>query len=165
MSGGNEFRFFLSCDINLPVTFRIERLDGVLPQSQSPPQRDIDALNKTRSAELFVECALYIDGAPFGLITKTRLESSGPPYCWNERITLSTKYRDLTSKAQLAFTVWDVSSSSEDGLVGGATVFLFNSKKQLKTGRQKLRIWPQKKADGTIPTTTPGKVPKNERGR
>ncbi|XP_020099913.1 phosphatidylinositol 3-kinase, root isoform isoform X4 [Ananas comosus] len=164
MSGGNEFRFFLSCDINLPVTFRIERLDGVLPQSQSPPQRDIDALNKTRSAELFVECALYIDGAPFGLITKTRLESSGPPYCWNERITLSTKYRDLTSKAQLAFTVWDVSSSSEDGLVGGATVFLFNSKKQLKTGRQKLRIWPQKKADGTIPTTTPGKVPKNERG-
>ena len=26
---GNEFRFFLSCDINLPVTFRIERLEGV----------------------------------------------------------------------------------------------------------------------------------------
>nr|CAD1822733.1 unnamed protein product [Ananas comosus var. bracteatus] len=114
MSGGNEFRFFLSCDINLPVTFRIERLDGVLPQSHLLP---------------------------------------------NEY-----KVRDLTSKAQLAFTVWDVSSSSEDGLVGGATVFLFNSKKQLKTGRQKLRIWPQKKADGTIPTTTPGKVPKNERG-
>jgi phosphatidylinositol 3-kinase len=25
---GNEFRFFLSCDINLPVTFRVEALDG-----------------------------------------------------------------------------------------------------------------------------------------
>ena len=30
---GNEFRFFLSCDINLPVTFRIERLEGHLPSS------------------------------------------------------------------------------------------------------------------------------------
>lgn len=30
---GNEFRFFLSCDINLPVTFKIERLEGKLPQS------------------------------------------------------------------------------------------------------------------------------------
>jgi phosphatidylinositol 3-kinase len=28
---GNEFRFFLSCDINLPVTFRIESLDGDTP--------------------------------------------------------------------------------------------------------------------------------------
>lgn len=34
-----------------------------------------------------------------------RLESMGPPYYWNELITLSTKYRDLTSHAQLALTV------------------------------------------------------------
>jgi len=33
---GNEFRFFLSCDINLPVTFRIERLEGNLPFPNSP---------------------------------------------------------------------------------------------------------------------------------
>lgn len=35
----------------------------------------------------------------------TRLESSGPSYCWNELITLSTKYRDLTGHSQLALTV------------------------------------------------------------
>lgn len=29
--GASEFRFFLSCDINSPVTFRIEKLDGTLP--------------------------------------------------------------------------------------------------------------------------------------
>ncbi|CAL9082417.1 unnamed protein product [Musa acuminata subsp. burmannicoides] len=158
--GGNEFRFFLSCDINLPVTFRIERLEGCLPN----PPAEIDSPTGNRNAEIFVECTLHIDGAPFGLSTKTRLEASGCPYCWNELITLTAKYRDLTSRAQLAFTVWDVSCGNDNGLVGGATVFLFNRKKQLKTGRQKLRLWPGKEADGAIPTTTPGKVAKHERG-
>lgn len=52
----------------------------------------------------------------------------------------------------------DVSCGTDDGLIGGATILLFNSKKQLKTGKQKLRLWPRKKADGSFPTTTPGKV-------
>ncbi|XP_044949205.1 phosphatidylinositol 3-kinase, root isoform [Hordeum vulgare subsp. vulgare] len=151
----SEFRFFLSCDISLPLTFRV--LQAPIP----PPAQD--GLDK-KVSELFVECKLYIDGIQFGLPVNTRLESSGPPYCWNELITLCTKYRDLTSLAQLAFTVWDVSSGEGKSVVGGATIFLFNSKKQLKTGKQKLQLWPQKEADGRVPTTTPGKVPKNERG-
>lgn len=100
---GNEFRFFLSCDINLPVTFRIERLEGTLRPPKSPSSgtfylnfpfgsretvsfnhyssiqfsfctADVDPTSKTeeRRAELYVECALYIDGAPFGLPTRTR---------------------------------------------------------------------------------------------
>ncbi|KAK1320919.1 hypothetical protein QJS10_CPA03g00525 [Acorus calamus] len=174
---GNELRFFLSCDINLPVTFRIDRLEGNLPQSES----DSTVTSKTR--ELYVECALYMDGALFGLPTKTRLETAAQQYCWNEFITLNTKYRDLTAHAQLCLTalqVWDVSCGSNDGLIGGATVLLFNSKKQLKSGKQKLRLWPRKEADGSFTTTTPGKVipnlhssdvlgcshlvPRNERG-
>lgn len=39
------------------------------------------------------------------LLFGTRLESMGPTYCWNELITLSTKYRDLTAHSQLALTV------------------------------------------------------------
>ncbi|CAA7402283.1 unnamed protein product [Spirodela intermedia] len=160
---GNEFRFFLSCDINLPVTFRIDRLEGNLQQpSVSPPESG--SLSEGRSAELFVECALYLDGSLFGLPTRTRLESSGQPYCWNELITLSTKYRDLTAHSQLALTVWDVSRGKGKVPVGGATVHLFNNKKQLKTGKQKLRLWLEKEADGSYPTTTPGKVPRHERG-
>ena len=38
---GNEFRFFLSCDINLPVTFRIERLEGNLPPISNTPNSGI----------------------------------------------------------------------------------------------------------------------------
>ncbi|XP_077244146.1 vacuolar protein sorting 34 isoform X2 [Tasmannia lanceolata] len=158
---GNEFRFFLSCDINLPVTFRIERLEGNLPPL---PETEVYSSAENRKAELYVECALYIDGAPFGLSMRTRLESTGPTYCWNELITLSTKYRDLTAHAQLALTVWDVSCGKDEGLIGGATILLFNSKKQLKSGKQNLRLWRGKEADGSFPTTTPGKVPRHERG-
>ncbi|KAK8480720.1 hypothetical protein V6N13_090395 [Hibiscus sabdariffa] len=158
----NEFRFFLSCDINLPVTFRVEKLEGTLPSTNSPT--GIDSTTEERKAELYVECALYIDGAPFGLPTKTRLESAGPLHCWNELITLSAKYRDLTAHSQLALTVWDVSCGKDDGLIGGATILLFNNKMQLKTGKQKLRLWLGKQADGSYPTTTPGKVPRHERG-
>lgn len=132
------------------------------PVKSSDP--DINSASDERRAELFVECALYIDGAPFGLPTRTRLESAGLSYCWSELITLSTKYRDLTAHSQLALTVWDVSRGKEEELIGGATILLFNRKKQLKTGKQKLRLWLGKEADGSFPTTTPGKVPRHERG-
>ncbi|KAF2292760.1 hypothetical protein GH714_027903 [Hevea brasiliensis] len=159
----NEFRFFLSCNINLRVTFRIERLEGLLLSTKSP-NSGTDPATEERKAGLYVECALYIDGAPFGLPIRTRLESSGPSYCWNELISLSTKYRDLTAHSQLAVTVWDVSRGKDEALIGGATILLFNSRMQLKTGKQKLRLWPGKGADGSFPTTTPGKVPRHERG-
>ncbi|KAA3465809.1 phosphatidylinositol 3-kinase, root isoform [Gossypium australe] len=68
---GNEFRFFLSCDINLPVTFRVDRLEGTLPSPNSP-NSGTDSTTEERKGELYVECALYIDGALFGLPTKTR---------------------------------------------------------------------------------------------
>ncbi|XP_010533951.1 PREDICTED: phosphatidylinositol 3-kinase VPS34 isoform X2 [Tarenaya hassleriana] len=159
--GANEFRFFLSCDINLPVTFRVERLEGTLPEKK--PSGVVSGVDDQKP-ELFVECALHIDGAPFGLPMRSRLQTSGPPYCWNELITLSAKYRDLTAHSQLAITVWDVSRGKAEGLIGGATVLLFNSKMQLKTGKQKLRLWQGKEADGSFPTSTPGKVPRQERG-
>ncbi|CAI0385996.1 unnamed protein product [Linum tenue] len=160
---GNEFRFFLSYDINLPVTFRIERLEGSLPPVEFPDS-GIDPAAEERRAELYVECVLCMDGAPFGLPMRTRLETNGSAYCWNELITLSTKYRDLGRYSQLALTVWDVSHGKNEGLIGGATIPLFNSKLQLKTGKQKLRLWLGKVADGSFPTTTPGKVPRHERG-
>jgi len=51
-----------------------------------------------------------------------------------------------------------VSRGKEEELIGGATILLFNRKKQLKTGKQKLRLWLGREADGSFPTTTPGKV-------
>ncbi|KAG6417025.1 hypothetical protein SASPL_124466 [Salvia splendens] len=143
---GNEFRFFLSCDINLPVTFKIERLEGKLSARKPPDSASVFVFElmiapqrrRNLSCNLYVESLLYIDGAPFGLPMRTRLEPGGPSYCWNELITLSTKYRDLMANSQLAVTVYDVSCGKDEELVGGATIHLFNMKKQLKTGKHKL---------------------------
>ncbi|XP_057848847.1 phosphatidylinositol 3-kinase, root isoform isoform X1 [Cryptomeria japonica] len=159
---GNEYRFFLSCDINSPVAYRVDRLEGNPPKISSSADGEIGL--EIPTPELYVECALYIDGALFELPSRTRLESQGKPIYWNEYSTLTAKYRDLTAHAQLAFTVWDVSSSKQDVVVGGATLRLFNSKKQLKTGQQKLRLCLGREADGSVDSTTPGKVPKQECG-
>jgi phosphatidylinositol 3-kinase len=43
-------------------------------------------------------------------------------------------------------------------VVGGATLTLFSNKKHLRTGKQKLRLWRARRADGSVPTSTPGKV-------
>lgn len=64
----------------------------------------------------------------------------------------------LTYIVFFCLKVWDVSCGKGGGLIGGATIHLFNMKKQLKTGKHKLRLWPGKEADGSINTTTPGKV-------
>ncbi|XP_052164510.1 phosphatidylinositol 3-kinase, root isoform-like [Oryza glaberrima] len=152
-NGGKEFRFILSQDISLPLSFRVNRF---------VPDRTL--LIERSAPVLFVECTLYIDGVQFGLSTNTRLKSLGSPYCWNELVTLSAKYRDLTPFSHLAFTVWDMSSGEDNiYIVGGTTISLFNSKNQLKTGRLRLRVWPNKMADGSLSTSTPGKVPKTKR--
>lgn len=158
---GNEFRFFLSCDINLPITFRVETLDG---QISNPFSSDVANLAGEPAPELYVEVALYIDGVLFALPTRTRLAFVEKSCRWNELITLTAKYRDLTADAQIALTVWDVSRPRQEVAVGGATLRLFSSKKRLKTGKQKLRLWRGRIADGTVPTSTPGKVPKHEQG-
>ena len=68
------------------------------------------------------------------------------------RVPLSKLYFGIENQ------VWDVSCCKEEGLIGGATILLFNNKKQLRTGKQKLRLWLGKEADGAFPSSTPGKV-------
>ncbi|CAL9247934.1 unnamed protein product, partial [Arabidopsis halleri] len=58
--GANEFRFFLSCDINSPVTFRVEKLDGNLPVKKSSDS-GVVSVAEEKKPELYIECALYID--------------------------------------------------------------------------------------------------------
>ncbi|GJV57848.1 nucleotide-binding alpha-beta plait domain-containing protein [Tanacetum coccineum] len=55
-----------------------------------------------------------------------------------ELVTLSTKYQDLTTNSQLAITVWDVSCGKDEGLIGGATIHLFNVKNNLRQGSTNL---------------------------
>lgn len=49
-------------------------------------------------------------------------------------------------------------------LIGGTSMPLFNKRGRLKTGIHHLLLWPKRRADGSYPTKTPGKVPIVERG-
>ncbi|CAH8353276.1 unnamed protein product [Eruca vesicaria subsp. sativa] len=49
------------------------------------------------------------------------------------------------------------SCGKAEGLIGGTTIRLVNSKMLMKSGTQKLRLWQGKEADGSFSTSTPGK--------
>jgi len=61
------------------------------------------------------------------------------------------KYRDLPSRAQLVFTVWEVRPANpalkikaEPVAIGGSTFPLFNKKGVVKLGHRKLFLWKNK---------------------
>jgi phosphatidylinositol 3-kinase len=68
-----------------------------------------------------------------------RLESNGPPYCWNELITLSTKYRDLTVHSQLALTV---SGKSSAYVIGASKLSLYEVQELAYQHAPFSLIWP-----------------------
>ena len=74
------------------------------------------------------------------------------------------QYRDLAHDTQLAITVWECAEGKPKRALGGTTLRLFSKKGRLKSGRQMLRLWMGRKADGGTPSGTPGKVPLAARG-
>src|SRR3569833_4571 len=88
---GTGFKFFLSCDITLPVRLKIESLEGSL--SQSSENATVGQFSNAGESwkgsfnrkgneflidpELCVEAVLTLDGVPFGLPVRARHASSG----------------------------------------------------------------------------------------
>ncbi|CAO2168655.1 unnamed protein product [Urochloa humidicola] len=62
----DECSFFLSCNLNILIKFHVIEADYHL-------------LAEEKHQVLFVGCKLYMNGVPFGLPVKTRLQDSGPP--------------------------------------------------------------------------------------
>eukprot|EP00898_Chlorokybus_atmophyticus_P004964 jgi/Chlat1/5469/Chrsp36S05427 len=174
--GGEYFRFFLSCDINVPVRVRIERLTVASRKRAEPGfekpwnyKKDDDksaAADSLEQAELCVACQLFVNGTPAGpeMLTAHVTASADGSFTWGEWLTLPYKIRDLPANAQLALTVWNVAHPRCAKAAGGTIQRLFSKANQLKAGRRKLRVWLGCAADGSLDTSTPGKVPKKERG-
>ncbi len=74
------------------------------------------------------------------------------------------QYCDLPHDAQLAVTAWAVAAGAPPAPAGGAAMPLFSKKGRLKTGLQRVRLWPGRRADAACPSATPGKLPVAERG-
>ncbi|KAI9114537.1 hypothetical protein K1719_014235 [Acacia pycnantha] len=64
-----------------------------------------DAFAEIASHYCFVVCDSTIRRLADLGVSDAEVCVIGPPYCWNELITLTTKYRDLTAQSQLAFTM------------------------------------------------------------
>lgn len=75
------------------------------------------------------------------------------------------QYRDLPRTSQIAVTAWQLQEGHAQAVpLGGATFRLFSKRGRLKTGLQKLCLWPGVAADPLWPSSTPGKPPLSRRG-
>eukprot|EP00850_Spirogloea_muscicola_P004644 SM000020S05994 [mRNA] locus=s20:381175:386922:+ [translate_table: standard] len=161
--GGGEIKVFLAADVAVAVRLRVEAIEGPPPPPLSPGRA---ADGWPYPPEVYVEACLYIGGTPFSVPSRTRLATWDGKACrWSEWVALTAKVRDLTADAQLALTVWDVSDPREEVALAGTTLGLVGQRsKRLKAGRRKLQLWRGQAADGVVPTSTPGKMAKDQRG-
>jgi len=80
---------------------------------------------------------------------------------WNQWVTLPISYTDLPRNAQLCITLYDCGGPGRKLPVGGTTISLFGKHGIFRQGMLDLKVWPGVKADGNVPTSTPGKARDN----
>ncbi|KAI9629453.1 hypothetical protein KEM48_012922 [Puccinia striiformis f. sp. tritici PST-130] len=175
-----------SCDIDLPVTLRISRIEGNYhrnTQTKSIPSHQSHPLPLP---DLYVAVQLWAENRPLTLPFYTPHKNFSSSFTWATPVTLPIKYRDLPHSAQLAFTILDVNlpegpnrtplASVEDSptlndhtttdsfllsnstVVGGTTLALFGKKRTLRKGKQRCFIHRNRIADGNASSTTPSKI-------
>uniref|UniRef100_A0A453JQZ8 Uncharacterized protein n=1 Tax=Aegilops tauschii subsp. strangulata TaxID=200361 RepID=A0A453JQZ8_AEGTS len=115
--------------------------------SSRPPSRPPLKMVSTRRSRSSSSSASSTSTASSSAFPSTQgLESSGPPYCWNELITLCTKYRDLTSLAQLAFTVFGMCRLVRAKvLLVGPLYFCSTARNSLKQGSRSCSYGPKRR--------------------
>ncbi|KAI1318132.1 Phosphatidylinositol (PI) 3-kinase [Mortierella claussenii] len=159
--GGEKFKnykdysYCLTGKLDLNLSVRINLLEW------KPKRPSLDASTVPYSAEkrspypdLYVTCQVFAGDQPLTVILKTSYKPMSTKFNWNEWIVLPIKYRDLPLNAQLLFTVWDAASPRKVVAVGGSTLRLFGPFNIIRTGPQKLRMWPDCEADGGEQTKT-----------
>ncbi|KAF9917734.1 Phosphatidylinositol (PI) 3-kinase [Lobosporangium transversale] len=160
--GGEKFKnykdysYCLSGKLDLNLRVRISLLEW------KPKRPHLDASTVPYSAEkrspypdLYVTCQVFAGDQPLTIVLKTSYKPMSSKFTWNEWIVLPIKYKDLPLNAQLAFTVWDAASPRKVVAVGGSTLRLFGPFNIIRTGPQKLYMWPDCEADGSEHTKTP----------
>eukprot|EP01025_Chloroclados_australasicus_P004742 TRINITY_DN11257_c0_g5_i1.p1 TRINITY_DN11257_c0_g5~~TRINITY_DN11257_c0_g5_i1.p1 ORF type:complete len:871 (-),score=117.28 TRINITY_DN11257_c0_g5_i1:1332-3944(-) len=153
---GDNFTFYLSCDIQDKVSVYVRALFGDI----RPP-----TVNPRTPIACSVVGKLCCQGDVIGIESRSKFAEVGDEGClWDEWITFCAKYRDLEYDVVLALEVYMVEASTDLVLVGGTTMPLFNKHGRLKTGFQKLRLWNGEKADVRVPCKTPGKQPVADSG-
>ena len=114
--------------------------------------------------DLYVTTQIYANNQSVCMPVKTSYRYiEKQPWQWDEWLTLPLKISDLPRNSQLAITVWDIETPQRDDVpVCGATISLFDKYGEFRQGVFELRMWPNKMADGSNRTTTPGILSDNK---
>ena len=135
----------------LPASVIIEQPELALAQSNVTPYSD-----------LMVTVQLFADSKPLTTPVSTSYRAFSFVRRWNEWLTLPIKFSELPATAQLAITVWDSAGPNKYVPYGGTTVTLLDSTDAcLKRGRQKLKLWLDRPADGNANSTTDARILNN----
>ncbi len=79
---------------------------------------------------------------------------------WNQWLELPLRYSDLPSDSTLCLTLWDAQGPGQRKAVGGTAVRLFDHEGSgglYLRGQNDLLVWPDREADHSAETSTPGR--------
>ncbi|KIR59973.1 phosphatidylinositol 3-kinase [Cryptococcus bacillisporus CA1873] len=150
-----------------PLTPRSTSLQGSLPKhpfSRTLHNPDLahQGIQQQTPSDLYVTCQLWADGKEYSLLFRTPHKDFPRGYTWNSVVIFPITYPSLLLSSQIAFTIWDVQGSGKAIPVGGTTMSLFNSKRTLKRGQQRLHVHRGVQADPSLNTTTPSELADEE---
>ncbi|KAK4048993.1 Phosphatidylinositol (PI) 3-kinase [Microbotryomycetes sp. JL221] len=150
---------------SVSLSVKIASLQGTIEQNTLTELLDHAALkhaasNQPMPCDLFVVVGLFSDNKPLiRPVLSTHKTFKTKHMCqWNELVALPIKLRDVPLDAQLTFTVVDILEPGRAHIVGGSTLRLFGKKHTLRKGKQRLFLWRESPADGSVSSDTPSKL-------
>ena len=104
--------------------------------------------------QILITCQLFQNQVPVTVERHTKLVRK---MFIQETLEIPYKYMHLNYHAFLAFTIWSLDQNyDEKRPVGTTIVSLFDDKLRLREGKYNLVIWPDRLADITLNSSTPG---------
>ncbi|OCT98906.1 hypothetical protein XELAEV_18011138mg [Xenopus laevis] len=163
MGESDRFCYVYSCDLDISVRLKIGSLEGKREQKSykavlEDPMLKFSGLYQETCSDLYVTGQVFAEGKPLALPVRTSYKAFSTRWNWNEWLKLPVKYADLPRNAQVSLTIWDVYGPGKAIPVGGTTVSLFGKYGMFRQGMHDLKVWPNIEADGSEPTTTPGRT-------
>ncbi|KAL9082562.1 MAG: hypothetical protein Q9159_006324 [Coniocarpon cinnabarinum] len=160
------FTFAHSRDLELPVSVRINHLDGhqdPIPLStllKRPDLRHVPS-NSNPVSDLYVTAQLWANSKSYGPPIQTAYKAFKNRREWNEWLYTSVNYSQAPASSQLAITMWDICPTGGKDAVGhaapfgGTTIPIFDDEGVLRQGRQRCYVHRRKAADGFAEPATP----------
>ncbi|CAK9810048.1 Phosphatidylinositol 3-kinase catalytic subunit type 3 [Anthophora quadrimaculata] len=166
----DKFFYVYSSSLDTRIQIKIGTLEGKRQQ----PEYDkllVDPMLKYSGlyganggrGDLAASLQVWAGGRSLALPVHTAYKHFTSRWNWNQWVTLPISYSDLPRDAQLCISLYDCAGPGRQLPVGGTTISLFGKHGVFRQGMLDLRVWPGVEADGSVPTTTPGKT--RDRGK